>query len=137
MNMKGLYTIILLIFSNTFMTIAWYGHLRFKDLPFMKNIGLFGTIFISWGIALLEYMLMVPTNKIGSKINGGPFDMWQNYSGSYFCERVHRVYFNLFQNRPIAHQSHHRFYVSNCCHIFLFQKIAVFHTNLKTKNSSH
>ncbi len=77
MNIKGLYTIILLIFSNTFMTIAWYGHLRFKDISFMKNIGLLGTIFISWGIALLEYMLMVPANKIGSKINGGPFDMWQ------------------------------------------------------------
>lgn len=77
MNIKGLYTIILLIFSNTFMTIAWYGHLRFKDVSFMKNIGLVGTIFISWGIALLEYMLMVPANKIGSKINGGPFDMWQ------------------------------------------------------------
>ncbi|GAB4201484.1 MAG: DMT family protein [Bacteroidia bacterium] len=77
MNMKGLYTIILLIFSNTFMTLAWYGHLRFKDISFMKNIGLVGTIFISWGIALLEYMLMVPANKIGSKINGGPFDMWQ------------------------------------------------------------
>jgi uncharacterized protein (DUF486 family) len=59
------------------MTIAWYGHLRFKDISFMKNIGLLGTIFISWGIALLEYMLMVPANKIGSKINGGPFDMWQ------------------------------------------------------------
>lgn len=75
--MKGLYTIILLILSNTFMTIAWYGHLRFKDLPLLKNIGLIGTIFISWGIALFEYMLMVPANKIGSKLNGGPFDMWQ------------------------------------------------------------
>ncbi|GIV27381.1 MAG: membrane protein [Bacteroidia bacterium] len=75
--MKGLYTIGLLILSNTFMTLAWYGHLRFKDLPFFKNLGLLSTIFISWGIALFEYMLMVPANKIGSKINGGPFDIWQ------------------------------------------------------------
>lgn len=75
--MKGLYTIILLLFSNTFMTLAWYGHLRFKDIPFLKNIGLLGTIFISWGMALFEYMLMIPANKIGSKINGGPYDMWQ------------------------------------------------------------
>ncbi len=75
--MKGLYTIALLILSNTFMTLAWYGHLRFKDLSLLKNVGLVGTIFISWGIALLEYMLMVPANKIGSKVNGGPFDMWQ------------------------------------------------------------
>jgi uncharacterized protein (DUF486 family) len=65
--MRGLYTILLLILSNSFMTIAWYGHLRFKDLPFFKNLGLFPTILISWGIALFEYMLMVPANKIGSK----------------------------------------------------------------------
>jgi uncharacterized protein (DUF486 family) len=75
--MKGLYTIILLILSNTFMTLAWYGHLRFKDISFFKNLGLMGTIFVSWGIALFEYMLMIPANRIGSKINGGPFDMWQ------------------------------------------------------------
>jgi uncharacterized protein (DUF486 family) len=70
-------TILLLIASNTFMTIAWYGHLRFKDLPMLKNAGLITTILISWGIALLEYSLMVPANKIGSNLNGGPFNMWQ------------------------------------------------------------
>jgi uncharacterized protein (DUF486 family) len=70
-------TILLLVASNTFMTIAWYGHLRFKDIPLLKNTGLFGAILISWGIALFEYSLMVPANKIGSNINGGPFNMWQ------------------------------------------------------------
>lgn len=74
---RSVTTIILLMASNTFMTIAWYGHLRFKDLPLLKNTGLLGTIFISWCIALLEYSLMVPANKIGSSINGGPFNMWQ------------------------------------------------------------
>jgi hypothetical protein len=59
------------------MTIAWYGHLRFKDVNFLKNAGLFTTILISWGIAFLEYCLMVPANKIGSSINDGPFNMWQ------------------------------------------------------------
>jgi uncharacterized protein (DUF486 family) len=59
------------------MTIAWYGHLRFKDISILKNAGLLTTIFISWGIALLEYSLMVPANKIGSSINNGPFNMWQ------------------------------------------------------------
>lgn len=68
---KALSTILLLIASNTFMTIAWYGHLKFK------NVGLIAAIFISWGIALVEYSLMVPANKIGSSINGGPFNMWQ------------------------------------------------------------
>ena len=68
---KGLSTILLLLASNTFMTIAWYGHLKFK------NVGMIAAIAISWGIALLEYSLMVPANKIGSNINGGPFNMFQ------------------------------------------------------------
>jgi len=74
---KSISTILLLIASNTFMTIAWYGHLRYKDIALLKNAGLITTIFISWGIAFLEYCLMVPANKIGAGINGGPFNMWQ------------------------------------------------------------
>jgi len=74
---RALITILLLIASNTFMTIAWYGHLRFKDVSFLINLSLPLTVLISWGIALLEYSLMVPANKIGSAINGGPFNMWQ------------------------------------------------------------
>ena len=74
---RALSTILLLIASNTFMTIAWYGHLRYKDISFLKHTGLISAILISWGIALLEYSLMVPANKIGSAINGGPFNMWQ------------------------------------------------------------
>jgi uncharacterized protein (DUF486 family) len=74
---RALYTILLLIASNTFMTIAWYGHLKFKDISFLKNVGLWGSIFISWGIALIEYLLMVPANKLGAEMNGGPFNMWQ------------------------------------------------------------
>ncbi len=74
---RGLSTILLLMASNTFMTIAWYGHLKFKDISFLKNAGLPLTILISWGIALLEYSLMVPANKLGSQLNGGPFNMWQ------------------------------------------------------------
>ncbi len=59
------------------MTIAWYGHLRFKDISFLKNTGMITAIFISWGIALLEYSLMVPANKLGAAVNGGPYNMWQ------------------------------------------------------------
>ena len=51
--------------------------LRYKDIAILKNVGLFTTILISWGIALLEYMLMVPANKIGASVNDGPFNMWQ------------------------------------------------------------
>ncbi len=70
-------TILLLVASNTFMTIAWYGHLRFKDVSFLKNTGLITAILISWGIAFLEYCLMIPANKLGAAANGGPFNMWQ------------------------------------------------------------
>ncbi|MGZ3899615.1 MAG: DMT family protein [Bacteroidia bacterium] len=74
---RGISTILLLLASNTFMTIAWYGHLRYKDISFLKNSGLLAAILISWGIAFFEYCLMVPANKLGSSINGGPFNMWQ------------------------------------------------------------
>lgn len=74
---RSLQTILLLIGSNTFMTIAWYGHLRFKDITLLQHLGLVGTIFLSWGIALIEYCLMVPANKIGSNLNNGPFSLWE------------------------------------------------------------
>lgn len=75
--MRSLYTVLLLTISNVFMTLAWYGHLRFKDMDWSKSLGLFAIIFISWGIALLEYMFQVPANKIGFKENGGPFTLLQ------------------------------------------------------------
>jgi len=52
-------TFLLLIGSNIFMTIAWYGHLKFKSHSLIL------TILISWGIALFEYALMIPANQIG------------------------------------------------------------------------
>ncbi len=73
--MKSLYTIGLLAASNTFMTLAWYGHLRFKQLSWGQNLGLWSVIFISWGIALFEYMLQVPANRIGFREFGGPFSL--------------------------------------------------------------
>jgi uncharacterized protein (DUF486 family) len=75
--MKSFYTILLLILSNTFMTMAWYGHLKFKDMKWSENLGLISIILISWGIALFEYMLQVPANRIGFRENGGPFSLVQ------------------------------------------------------------
>lgn len=75
--MRGLYTILLLLASNTFMTLAWYGHLKFKEYKWAENLGLIGMILLSWGIALFEYMLMVPANRLGYKENGGPFSLWE------------------------------------------------------------
>lgn len=75
--MKGFYTIGLLILSNIFMTLAWYGHLKFKELKWFENLGLITIIFISWGLALFEYFFQVPANKIGYSENGGPFSLMQ------------------------------------------------------------
>ena len=52
-------TIILLTVSNVFMTLAWYGHLKYKDTP------LWIAILASWGIAFVEYCFQVPANRIG------------------------------------------------------------------------
>jgi uncharacterized protein (DUF486 family) len=75
--MKSLITIVLLILSNTFMTFAWYGHLKFKEMKWSENLGLMSIILISWGIALFEYILQVPANRIGFQENGGPFSLVQ------------------------------------------------------------
>jgi uncharacterized protein len=57
-------TILLLIASNIFMTFAWYGHLKDKNIPLWK------AILVSWGIAFFEYVLMVPANRIGYNQSG-------------------------------------------------------------------
>ena len=75
--MKGLYTIGLLILSNTFMTMAWYGHLKFNEMKGFQKLGLVAVVFISWGIALFEYFFQVPANRIGYKGNGGPFSLME------------------------------------------------------------
>lgn len=75
--MKAFYTILLLTLSNAFMTLAWYGHLKFKDMKWSESLGLVAIILISWGIALFEYVLQVPANRIGFKENGGPFSLVQ------------------------------------------------------------
>ncbi len=74
---KGLQTILLLVLSNTFMTFAWYGHLKFKDISWFSSLGLLAVILISWGIAFFEYIFQVPANRVGFSENGGPFNLWQ------------------------------------------------------------
>ena len=76
-KMNGLYTIILLILSNVFMTLAWYGHLRLQQSGISNSWPLFGVILFSWGIAFLEYCCQVPANRLGFIDNGGPFSLVQ------------------------------------------------------------
>ncbi len=73
--MKSFLTIGLLILSNAFMTMAWYGHLKFKEMAWFSKLGLFSIVLISWGIALFEYCFQVPANRIGFRENGGPFSL--------------------------------------------------------------
>lgn len=75
--MRAFLTIFLLIISNVFMTLAWYGHLKFKDYPKLAQIGIFGVIMISWGLAFFEYCVQVPANRMGYKENGGPYNLVQ------------------------------------------------------------
>jgi len=73
---KYLSTIGLLFLSNAFMTMAWYGHLKF----FGKNghhAALWLIVLFSWGLAFFEYCFQVPANRIGFAENGGPFSLVQ------------------------------------------------------------
>jgi uncharacterized protein len=73
--MKGPYTVLLLVMSNTFMTVAWYGHLKIRTMSKFENLSLLAVILLSWGIAFFEYSLQVPANRIGFRGNGGPFSL--------------------------------------------------------------
>ncbi len=72
---KGLSTIILLALSNTFMTFAWYGHLKLRTVSRFESLSVIAVILLSWGIAFFEYSLQVPANRIGFSGNGGPFSL--------------------------------------------------------------
>lgn len=75
--MQSIYTILLLILSNVFMTFAWYGHLKLQETGISKNWPLIAVILFSWGIALFEYCFQVPANRMGFIDNGGPFSLIQ------------------------------------------------------------
>lgn len=75
---KSLLTILLLVISNSFMTLAWYGNLKLQEIgKITPNTSIVVIILISWCVALLEYSFLIPANRIGSNINGGPFSLVQ------------------------------------------------------------
>ena len=75
--MNIVYTILLLVLSNVFMTLAWYGHLKLQQVGVSSHWPLIGVIVFSWLIAFLEYCCQVPANRIGFQGNGGPFSLVQ------------------------------------------------------------
>lgn len=74
---KGLISILLLVVSNVFMTFAWYGNLKLEQMNVTKDWPLILIVLLSWGVALLEYTAMIPANRIGSQVTGGPFSLMQ------------------------------------------------------------
>ena len=75
---KAILTVLLLVISNTFMTFAWYGNLKLQDMKVIsQNTSIVFIVLISWCVALLEYSFLIPANRIGSEINGGPFSLVQ------------------------------------------------------------
>ena len=93
---RALATIALLILSNTFMTLAWYGHIAFKSK--IERFGMLSIILLSWGIALFEYCFQVPANRIGmleNKFNAKSFHQFiLNMDGASF--RVIKPYFQTW-----------------------------------------
>ncbi|MCM1107785.1 MAG: DMT family protein [Clostridium sp.] len=75
--MNALYTVLLLVCSNVFMTFAWYGHLKLQQENISNHWPLIGVIAFSWAIAFVEYCFLVPANRIGFTDNGGPFNLMQ------------------------------------------------------------
>lgn len=75
--MKSIITIALLVLSNVFMTLAWYGHLQWKESSWLKHAGIWTIILFSWGLAFFEYVMQVPANRLGFKENGGPFSFFE------------------------------------------------------------
>ena len=102
-------TIILLTVSNVFMTIAWYGHLKQKNIPLWK------AILVSWGIAFFEYCMMVPANRTGylAGMSGFQLKMTQ--------EVITLLVFSVFAVFYLKEPFHWRYLVS-----FIFLLGAVF-----------
>lgn len=76
--MQYILPIALLVVSNVFMILAWYGHLKLQDMGILQsNTPLYVVILISWGLAFFEYCFQVPANRIGFEGNGGPYTLMQ------------------------------------------------------------
>ncbi|MBP5339714.1 MAG: DMT family protein [Prevotella sp.] len=102
--MNALYTILLLVLSNIFMTFAWYGHLRLQQTGTSSNWPLIGVIAFSWAIAFFEYCCQVPANRIGFAGNGGPFSLVQL---KVIQECVSLMVFAVLANMLFQHEQLH------------------------------
>ena len=123
-KMRGIGTILLLVVSNVFMTFAWYGNLKLQEMKIRTDWPLILIILASWGLALFEYCFMVPANRLGSDINGGPFNLVQL---KVIQECVSLIVFSLILAFCFKTQSLHWNHLVS----FIFLVIAVFFAFLK------
>lgn len=122
--MRGIGTVLLLVVSNIFMTFAWYGNLKLQEMKISTDWPLILIILASWGLALFEYCFMVPANRIGSDINGGPFNLVQL---KVIQECVSLIVFSLILALCFKTQSLHWNHLVS----FVFLVIAVFFAFLR------
>ena len=101
---NGIYTILLLILSNVFMTFAWYGHLKLQQSGVSTNWPLYLVIAFSWMIAFFEYCCQVPANRLGFIDNGGPFSLVQL---KVIQECISLVVFAVIANMIFQHEQLH------------------------------
>ena len=119
---RGLTTIGMLLISNAFMTLAWYGQIAFKSK--LERVGLVAIILLSWGIALFEYFMLVPANRIGSNQFGGPFTLWElKVIQEVISLSVFTLFMLVFMRSDVLRWNH---LVGFCCLIlavyFIFKK---------------
>jgi len=114
--MKIFLTILLLVFSNVFMTFAWYGHLKLREFNWFSSLPLVLVILFSWGIALFEYFFQVPANRIGFKENGGPFTLIQL---KVIQEVITLVVFTVFSLIAFKHETFRWNHVVGFCFLIL------------------
>ena len=122
--MRGIGTVLLLVVSNIFMTFAWYGNLKLQEMKISTDWPLILIILASWGLALFEYCFMVPANRLGSDINGGPFNLVQL---KVIQECISLIVFSLILALCFKTQSLHWNHLVS----FVFLVIAVFFAFLK------
>ena len=73
--LRGIVAVLMLVCSNLFMTVAWYGQVMFKSR--IERFGIMAIVLLSWTVAFFEYCFMVPANRLGSTEFGGPFSLWE------------------------------------------------------------
>ena len=110
--MNGLFSILLLILSNIFMTFAWYGHLKLQEERISTSWPLILIILFSWGIALFEYMCQVPANRLGFIGYGGPFSLIEL---NVIQEVISLIGFTVITTLLIKGETFHWNHIAACC----------------------